>query len=75
MVAYMMTCPDTCTCEVCQENRATTALHRALPEIIDWLEVETLVYRTEGRAGNADFAGRVVRLFKTYLAAHPTRGE
>lgn len=43
-------------------------LRRALPEIIDWLEVETLVYKTEHRTGNAAFAEKVVALFKAYLS-------
>ena len=42
-------------------------LRQALPTIIDFLEVQILVYRTEKRDGNAIFAQKVVNLFKAFL--------
>lgn len=55
-------------CANCKDRVTDEHLRKALPEIIDWLEVEALVFKTEHRDGNAAFAERVVRLFKTFLS-------
>ena len=54
-------------------------LCKALPELIDFLEMETLVYRTERKMGNAKYVANVARLLKAFLAnqrgAAPVGGQ
>ena len=45
----------------------TDDLRKALPEIIDFLEVQSVVFKTEKRNGNAAFTEKVVALFKAFL--------